>query len=460
MFASIWLRGACPPHRALHRGSAVPLILRHSLPGRVLRFAAAPLALAAAVALLAAHYLDSHALGFAAGLLAGLPLLILALQRALSPTLSLLRALSGAVHNIRDGDFSTSLTLPAEVELAELVAAHNALGDLLREERQHLGQRELLLDTVVQNTPVALVLTESKGRIVYANLAARRLFDGGRRLEGQGFDALLQQSPPPLREAVADGQDRLCTVELEGQDEVFHVSRRGFRLNGRPHALHLFRRLTQELARQEVQTWKKLIRVISHELNNSLAPISSLAHSGGEWLRRGDTARLAQVFATIEERARHLDGFIRGYAQFAKLPTPRLEAVEWAAFIERLQSQTAFRIEGELPAGQGRFDPAQLGQALINLLKNAAESGSPPEQVTLTVQPLAAGGWRIEVADRGSGMSEAVLANALVPFYSTKRSGTGLGLALAREIVEAHGGRIALANRAGGGLAVSLQLPG
>jgi two-component system, NtrC family, nitrogen regulation sensor histidine kinase NtrY len=433
--------------------------LRHSLPGRVLLFAALPLALAAALAVAVANYLHSAWLGIASGLLVGLPLLLVFVQRALAPTLSLLRALSGAVHSIRDGDFSTSLSLPAEVELAELVAAHNQLGDLLREERQHLGQRELLLDTVVQNTPNALVLTEPRGRVVYSNLAARRLFDGGRRLEGQDFAELLQQSPEPLREAVADGQDRLCALELEGQEEVFHVSVRSFRLNGRPHRLTLFRRLTQELARQEVQSWKKLIRVISHELNNSLAPISSLAHSGGELLRRGDTGRLAQVFATIEERARHLDGFIRGYSQFAKLPAPRLETVQWRDFLERIGGQSPFVAEGPPPAGSARFDPAQIGQVLINLLKNAAESGSPPDQVRLSVRP-ASPGWRIEVADRGGGMSEAVLANALVPFYSTKRSGTGLGLALAREIVEAHGGRIGLANRDGGGLRVTLQLPG
>jgi two-component system, NtrC family, nitrogen regulation sensor histidine kinase NtrY len=432
--------------------------LRRSLPGRVVAFATLPLAAAATTAAGLGAYLDSVALGLAAGVLVGLPLLIAAISRALAPTLSLMRALAGTVHGIRDRDFSTSLSLPREVELAELVAAHNALGDLLREERQHLGQRELLLDTVVQNTPNALVLTEPRGRIVYSNLAARRLFDGGRRLEGHTFAALLQQAPAALREAVDDGQDRLCAVELEGGDEVFHIACRGFRLNGRPHMLYLFRRLTQELARQEVQTWKKLIRVISHELNNSLAPISSLAHSGAELLRRGDTTRLAQVFETIEERARHLDGFIRGYAQFAKLPSPRREAVDWAGFVSRLQAQAAFRLVGALPEGAGRFDPAQLGQVLINLLKNAAESGSAVDAITLAVRPHPQG-WQIEVGDRGSGMSDTVLANALVPFYSTKRSGTGLGLALSREIIEAHGGRITLANRAGGGLSVTLQLP-
>jgi len=110
------------------------------------------------------------------------------------------------------------------------------------------------------------------------------------------------------------------------------------------------------------------------------------------------------------------------------------------------------------PEAPGRFDAAQLEQALTNLLRNAHESGSPPDDVELRVRRFG-GRVSIDVCDRGSGMSETVLSNALLPFYSTKRGGTGLGLALVREIAEAHGGRVSLANREGGGLSVTITLP-
>ena len=268
----------------------------------------------------------------------------------------------------------------------------------------------------------------------------------------------MQQAAPALAEALARRNDGLFTSGEGEQEEVYHLARRSFSLNGRKHELLLLRQLTLELRRQEVQTWKKVIRVISHELNNSLAPLASLAHSGAELVRRGQTERLPQILATIEERTRHLETFILGYARFAKLPAPRLAPCEWPPFLDSLASQAAFTLDGPPPAQAAMFDAAQMQQALLNLLKNALESGSRAEHIGLHVSQ-AHGQLRIEVRDRGPGMSGAVLENALVPFYSTKRSGTGLGLALAREIAEAHGGRITLANREGGGLAVTLILP-
>ncbi|WP_158752787.1 ATP-binding protein [Dyella sp. S184] len=401
-------------------------------------------------------------LGIYGGLLASvivlLPLAFWLAGLVMAPVSRLLRALEGAVASYRDGDFSFSIAINRRDELGELIRMHNALGQTLREQRQHLVQRELLLDTVVQNTPVALVLTDANGRVAYANIASRHLFNEGRSLHGLDFAALLADAPEALRRAVESGEDALLSVEMDGSEETFHLSQRAFRLQGKPHRLQLFRRMTRELSRQEVATWKRVIRVISHELNNSLAPISSLAHSGAELARRGSIERLPGVFATIGERALHLHSFIAGYASFAKLPTPQLVAVPWAPFLDGLALHCRYQLTTPVPTHAGHFDAAQIEQVLINLIKNAHESGGADDEVSLSILETGRE-LRIEVADRGPGMSETVLAQALLPFYSTKRSGTGLGLALAREITEAHGGRILLANREGGGLRVSLLLP-
>lgn len=443
--------------------SQAPTRTRFSLVTRLSALVGTLLVLGMLAALGLDHLFPGRPLLVAALCLLGLlPVAIITLRAQVQPILSLFRALEGTVDSYRDGDFSFSLHWPHNDELSDLIAAHNRLGAVLREQRLGLAQRELLLDSMVQNTPVAMLLVAdssiSTGVIVYANVAARQLLAHGRKLEGHALRAVLDEAAPALREALARGGDGLFSAGEGENEEVYHLARSTFNLNGRRHELLLLRQLTAELRRQEVQTWKKVIRVISHELNNSLAPLASLAHSGAELVRRGQVERLPQILSTIGERTRHLESFILGYARFAKLPTPRLEACPWPELVARLAGQVDFSVEGELPPDPAWVDAAQLEQALLNLLKNAHESGSDPAQVQLQVRRVQ-DQLRIDVLDRGSGMSETVLTQALVPFYSTKRSGTGLGLALAREIAEAHGGRILLANRDGGGLAVTLFLP-
>ncbi len=438
-------------------------MMRSSLVGRVVVVAVLNAALAAGVTIIIMRWTTSAPLALVAAILFTAPVGWLAARRATQSWSQVVRAVRDGVMSLRDHDFSMSIAPVPQGELRELVAAYNSLGDLLRRERLDLYQRELLLDTVIQTTPLVMVLTNAAGRIVYSNIAARQLFHDGRTLEGLDFPLLLQSSPAPLREALLAAGDTLFTMEIGGEPHVYHFSQRGFLLNAQPHRLVLLKQLTRELAAQEVAVWKKVIRVIAHELNNSLAPISSLVHSGRLLARElgqtpNEPAQLERVFATIGERTAHLTSFIDGYARFAKLPRPRPQPVEWDDFLRRLEGTMRFRIEAPLPPRAASFDPVQMEQVMINLLKNAAESGSVPQDITVSVREQR-DGFAIGVADRGCGLSDDALRDALLPFYSTKPTGTGLGLTLCREIVEAHDGTLSIANRPDGGALVTLWRP-
>ncbi|WP_299698366.1 ATP-binding protein [Hydrocarboniphaga sp.] len=436
-----------------------------SLEGRTLAVCSLLAVGGALLGIVLARYVADGVLAALIAALIVLPVTTLVVRKFMAPVSRHLRALVDGVSSLRDGDFSVSLAVTRSDELGELASVYNSVGDILRTERQNLYQRELLLDTVIQSSPQSLVLTDIVGHVLYANTAARKRFHRGRRMEGLLFNEVLEHAPPGLREAATAERDGLYTVEEEGEEaEILHVTRNHFTLNTREHRLYQFRSLTRELTRQELQTWKKVIRVISHELNNSLAPISSLAHSGRLAVQAQRHDLLDDIFVTIEERSARLKQFLENYARFAKLPQPRKTDIQWPAFLARLRRTVPYAPIGAPPAVAAHFDAAQIEQVLINLLKNAHESGGPAEAVELEVRGAAEPGSGdqvlIRVLDRGPGMSDTVLASALLPFYSTKPDGTGLGLTLCREIVEAHGGRVALANRAGGGLEVRLWLPG
>jgi nitrogen fixation/metabolism regulation signal transduction histidine kinase len=317
-----------------------------------------------------------------------------------------------------------------------------------------------LLQAIFEGAPSAVLMTET-GIVVMANTRACEMFAEGKTFQGQNFLSLLGNAPAAFREAMLANEDALFTVgDGAGDSETFHLTKSDVSLEGAPHVLLVVEKVTREIRRQEVEVWKTLLRTISHELNNSLAPISSMVHSAKLILDNPEhLPKLARVFDTIEDRTRHLQEFIEGYVRFARLPKPRLTTVKWTELLGRLQElNPALKIVCGTDVGLA--DAAQMEQVLINLVKNAVEAGSPPGDVSLSVTARDEGGCEVVVDDRGAGMGKDVLASALLPFYSTKDRGTGLGLALCREIVEAHGGKIRLQNRDGGGLSVSCSLPG
>ncbi|TQV85035.1 sensor histidine kinase [Aliikangiella coralliicola] len=404
------------------------------------------------------YWLDNIALAvlFSAALI--IPASFAVLRFYMNPINRILVALNDGFHNFLDNDFSVSIAKIRNDELGDLIETYNKVGTALRNERVYLYQRELLLDTVIQTTPLSLVLTDDSHTIIYSNSAARKLFNQGKAINGYQFDKLLDALPTSFNRAVKSELNGLFTVSEKEINKTYHLTQNRFLLNGRQHQLYLFKSLTKEINRQEVNIWKKVIRLISHELNNSLAPISSLAHSGQLLSQRDQLTKLDGIFSTIEERAKYLQHFIEGYAEFARLPKPRIQRIETFQFLNSLAKIKQFRLICDENAPPLYCDPSQLQQVIINLIKNAHESGSEIEAIELIANSNA-DTFEIQINDRGKGMSDKNLSNALLPFYSTKSEGTGLGLPLCREIVEAHGGRMMFNNRNNGGLKITLAIP-
>ena len=372
----------------------------------------------------------------------------------ISRVLELHAVLGNALLAFRDGDFNLRLAPRGDREVAELKRLYNELADTVRAGRSEIHNKEVLLDTILQRTPVAVVLLNAAERVIFSNAAARELLARGARLDGRLLGELIDAVHPALREGLAAPADAIFRVE----EETFHLTQRIFRLNTQVHRLIQIERLTPELRRQEVEVWKKAIRVMNHEINNTIAPVSSLFHSA----RRAQELpqhrhRLDEIYELIDERLQFLRAFLESYAQFARLPEPRKERVAWSELFEAVRPLYPFAIEGDVQL-EGWFDRTQMQQVLINLVKNAHESGSAAEEVVVSIQ-RAGKDCILRVLDRGRGMPDDVMRQALIPFYTTKPGGSGLGLALSNEIIEAHHGRMRLSARESGGTTVTCWIP-
>ena len=360
--------------------------------------------------------------------------------------------LGNALRATRDGDHSLRLVVRGDREVAELKRLYNELADAIRADRGEIHNKEVLLDTILQRTPIAVVLLNAAERVIYSNTAARELLAAGARLDGHTLYEIAQNVNDSVRDAFATPGDAIFNVD----DETFHLTQRLFRLNTQQHRLILLERLTPELRRQEVAVWKKAIRIINHEINNTVAPISSLFHSARRAQEMPEHRhRLGEIYELIEERLEFLRHFLEAYAQFARLPEPHKERTAWSEVFEAVRTLYAFEVEGNAQL-EAPIDRTQMQQVLINLVKNAHESGS--DEVTVSIQRTGED-CVLRIMDRGRGMPDDVMRQALVPFYTTKPGGSGLGLALCNEIVEAHGGRMRLAAREGGGTVVTCWVP-
>jgi nitrogen fixation/metabolism regulation signal transduction histidine kinase len=407
------------------------------------------------LALKVAHALQMRELAaWALAMLITIPVLLWCASWTVRHLEASLQGLDDGLRAFRDVDFSMRLAPGGDEQTMEIRQLYNDVADALRIQRADVYQKELLLDTILQRTPVAVLLVNSADRVVYSNVAARELFSGGGRIDGLYFSPLLADVVEPIRDALVAGTDALVAVPAGEHDETFHVSQRTFRLNTLEHRLILVERLTAELRRQEVAVWKKAIRVINHEINNTIAPVSSLFHSARIVQEKPDRRhKLDEIYDAIDERLAFLRSFLESYAQFARLPAPRKQTTRWDEILPDVRALYEFRVDGDTHA-EVCVDRAQIQQVLINLIKNAHESGSDPASIVVTLQRS-----MFRLSDAGRGMNEDVLRQALVPFYSTKPGGTGVGLALSNEIIEAHGGRMRLEARLGGGTVVTVWLP-
>ena len=336
------------------------------------------------------------------------------------------------------------------------------MGDALRAERHDIYQRELLLDTVLQGAPVGIILEDRNGRVVYGNRAARDLLGARARLEGRMIAEVLAGCRRELREALGLAGRRALHRRRRG---------RGGDLPDRPprvppqHAAERAppRRAPDARAAAQGGGGLEAGHPRDEPRAQQLARAHPLARRTPRARRPGGpehTALLEGILATIEERATHLAAFLEGYARFARLPQPRPEPVDWRQFLESVHAMSPFQLAAVPPAEPGWFDAVQMQQVLINLLKNAQESGSPAREIGVSVHLTAQGESVLRVVDRGPGMDASVMKRALLPFHSsTKQAGSGVGLALCKEIVEAHGGGLRIENRTGGGLVVTCWLP-
>jgi len=374
-----------------------------------------------------------------------------------------IHTLSNLIAALREGDYSIRARgLHPRSALGLAFLEVNLLADKLRQQRLDVREATALLGQVMESIEVAVFAFDDTGRLALVNPHGAGLMgEPAERLIGRSVEAL------GIRSALEGETPRLLELTLGGKTGRWEVRRGGYRAEGRPHQLVVLSDLTHALHEEERQAWLRLVRVLSHEINNSLAPIKSIAGSLKSQLERSAGARdapleagVAEGLAVIESRSDSLGRFMQSYARLARLPKPVRQPVDvgsWVRRVAAIETRLPVAVPGGVPATV-QADPDQLDQLLINLVQNAVDAA-------LEMHGGVAVSWLVNertlelaVVDDGPGIADT--ANLFVPFFTTKPGGTGIGLTLSRQIAEAHGGELLLENRPGTrGCAARLVLP-
>jgi two-component system nitrogen regulation sensor histidine kinase NtrY len=325
--------------------------------------------------------------------------------------------------------------------LGELLLEINQLADTLHAQRVGSLEAGALLRRVMDEIEVSVLAFDGSGRAVLANRAAEKLLGVplSRLLESGGLDAQRLR----LTEALGGESPRVLELNLPGASGRFEVRRSTFRLGGLPHQLVVLADLRRALREEERLAWQRLVRVLGHEINNSLAPIHSISSS----LKGAAPDDVDAGLAVIERRAEGLMRFMSAYTRLARLPPPQLAPVDVAAWVNRvatLEKRLPVAVRAG-PAISVQADADQLDQLLINLVRNAADAALETGGGVEVTWSVGQRQLEICIADEGPGVASTT--NLFVPFFTTKPEGSGIGLALSRQIAEAHQGSLGLENR-------------